>query len=736
MIKSNQRSLNAALRQARSDFRKNYDRGLIKFPDRESGHHAHYCNAERIARCCGVERAIEKAKSIRPQSHAWQRVQRKTDAGQAQHHAKSAVQGCLSFNEMLEELYVVQDAMHWIHSKERLEAIGRQSWQALSTRAQVDLSANPTEGGYEPLNLDVSTHLTPKHYEGVRKSKDREHWETAMEEELANCRKMGTWEFVPQHMLPPGANLVDCKWVYKIKSDRGVITRWRARIVARGFTQRPGVDYDEEGIYAPVVSYDTFRTCLSIAAANDSEIKQADIKNAYLIGHLSEPIYMRQPPSARMMRDSLGRPLICKLKRPLYGLKQSGHIFASALHGFLVEELGMKRLISDKCAFVKDNIEDETSHSGEASQQTGSTPASDSAGALRPSGGQLIVLTYVDDLTIIGTSSQVDWIMSKLRARFALQESETGELSSMLSMEVERNRKEKSLTIRQEAAIIKIASSLGIEDEKPSVRTAMVAAPLEKLSAIEDSEEARSFGYLNAVGSLLHIAQCTRPDISYAVGALARHSASYGTAHIRAVKRVAQYLYNTRKLCIKYQGIIDKLHEPEVHEAGRPPQNPLSSLVASTDADYAMDPSTRKSTSGGIIHLNNGPIIWSSRLQKITAQSTAESEIIAATEITKEVVHLDLLLAELGVRKHGPVTVQEDNQACILMGQNMKSSRAAKHFEVRLHFLQESIRSGVIKFKYCETNEMVADALTKPLEEPKFLYFRSKMLYDPGTSTT
>ena len=91
---------------------------------------------------------------------------------------------------MLEELYVVQDAMHWIHSKERLEAIGRQSWQALSTRAQVDLSANLTEGGYEPSNLDVSTHLTPKHYEGVRKSKDREHWETAMEEELANCRKM------------------------------------------------------------------------------------------------------------------------------------------------------------------------------------------------------------------------------------------------------------------------------------------------------------------------------------------------------------------------------------------------------------------------------------------------------------------------------------------------------------------------------------------------------------------
>ena len=70
----------------------------------------------------------------------------------------------------------------------------------------------------------------------------------------------------------------------------------------------------------------------------------------------------------------------------------------------------------------------------------------------------------------------------------------------------------------------------------------------------------------------------------------------------------------------------------------------------------------------------------------------------------------------------------EDNQACILMGKGMKSSRAAKHYEVRLHYLQQSIRSGVIKFKYCETNEMLADALTKPLGHEKFLYFRGMML--------
>ena len=174
-----------------------------------------------------------------------------------------------------------------------------------------------------------------------------------------------------------------------------------------------------------------------------------------------------------------------------------------------------------------------------------------------------------------------------------------------------------------------------------------------------------------------------------------------------------------------------------VYEAGRSPQSKrdflqAEELQAYTDADYAMDVPTRKSTSGGIIYLNGGPITWSSKLQKIVAQSTAESEIIAATEITKEIVHLKLLLSELGVRDDGAILVHEDNQACILMGNGMKSSRAAKHYEIRLHFLQESIRSGVIKFKYCETDEMIADAFTKPLEPDKFLKFRDLMIFDPN----
>ena len=130
--------------------------------------------------------------------------------------------------------------------------------------------------------------------------------------------------------------------------------------------------------------------------------------------------------------------------------------------------------------------------------------------------------------------------------------------------------------------------------------------------------------------------------------------------------------------------------------------------------------------------MNGGPISWSSRLQKVTAQSTAEAEIHAATELVKELVHLKLLLNEIGLRGNEQIPVHEDNQACILMGNGMKSSRTAKHYEVRLRLLQESIQGKVIKFHYCTTEDQIADAFTKPLDEEKFAKFRTLFLHDPS----
>ena len=147
-----------------------------------------------------------------------------------------------------------------------------------------------------------------------------------------------------------------------------------------------------------------------------------------------------------------------------------------------------------------------------------------------------------------------------------------------------------------------------------------------------------------------------------------------------------------------------------------------------TDSDYAMSYS-RRSITGILVMLNGGPVTWASKLQKSCAQSTAEAEVIAATDAVKEALHLQLLLKELRVLQNdGGITIQEDNAACIAQTQELRNRRAAKHYEVRLRFLQDHVTSGNVKFVYCPTKQQLADGFTKPQYESLFLAHRRALL--------
>jgi hypothetical protein len=162
--------------------------------------------------------------------------------------------------------------------------------------------------------------------------------------------------------------------------------------------------------------------------------------------------------------------------------------------------------------------------------------------------------------------------------------------------------------------------------------------------------------------------------------------------------------------------------------ASKPAEAPNSANVY-IDADYAGDPNTRRSTSGMVTMMNGGPISWSSRLQKLCAQSSAESEIYAVTDSVKEAVHIKLLCEEAGIRQPGvPLTVWEDNTACVYLGHGLKSSKAAKHFEVRLRFLNEHVQNGTIEFAKIDTKDQLADGFTKVLGGPQFISFRDQVL--------
>jgi hypothetical protein len=165
-----------------------------------------------------------------------------------------------------------------------------------------------------------------------------------MEEECTALHDNRTWDLVPR---PGHANVVSGKWVFRHKfhSD-GSFDRYKVHWVLRGFTQRPGVDYDE--MFSPVVKPATVRTVLTLAHSQDWPIHQLDVKNAFLHGTLTETVFCSQP---TRFADSVLPDHVCKLNKSLYGLKQAPRAWYSRFATYLFS-LGFTEAKSDTSLFI------------------------------------------------------------------------------------------------------------------------------------------------------------------------------------------------------------------------------------------------------------------------------------------------------------------------------------------------------------------------------------------------
>jgi len=154
--------------------------------------------------------------------------------------------------------------------------------------------------------------------EQAKRSLEWPEWEHAIQAELAQLRQKGTWKLVekPADTIP-----ISNKWVLTKKRDKeGNVVKYKARLVARGFTQRPGLDYGKT--FSPVVRFETIRALLAMVASKKLKVRQLDVKGAYLNGILTQPIYMEQP-----IGFDDGSELVCLLIKSIYGLKQAGRVW-------------------------------------------------------------------------------------------------------------------------------------------------------------------------------------------------------------------------------------------------------------------------------------------------------------------------------------------------------------------------------------------------------------------------
>ena len=211
------------------------------------------------------------------------------------------------------------------------------------------------------------------------------------------------------------------------------------------------------------------------------------------------------------------------------------------------------------------------------------------------------------------------------------------------------------------------------------------------------------------IGCLLYITLGTRPDIDFATIRLARYASNPSLLHFTAIKRVLRYLNSTIDYSITYS-------------------SNLSPYISSySDADYAGDISTAKSTSGYIFNIAGGPFTWRSKLQSIIAQSTTEAEYIALNLATKEAIYIIALLKELGYYRQTKFPIYVDNKSAIDLSENPIFHERTKHINVKYHYIRNLINKGTIDVIFISTEDQKADGFTKALDKVKYKKFLSQI---------
>nr|ABA94321.1 retrotransposon protein, putative, unclassified [Oryza sativa Japonica Group] len=380
-------------------------------------------------------------------------------------------------------------------------------------------SRPPIRLGFEHLSSmhDIANYITYSHVSPAYKTfiaslqtvpipkdwkcaKQDPKWKDAMKEELNALVKNKTWELVK---LPPEKRTVGCKWVFTVKqTPEGKVDRYKARLVAKGYSQTYGIDYDE--IFAPVAKMGTVRGLVSCAVNFGWPLHQLDVKNAFLHGDLHEEVYMEIPPGFGNSQ-TVGK--VCKLKKSLYGLKQSPRAWFDRFR-HAVCDMGYSQCNGDHTIFYK--------HRG-----THIT----------------ILAVYVDDIVITGDDvEEIRCLKERLGKAFEVKD--LGPLRYFLGIEIARSSK--GIVLSQRKYVLDLLTDIGMLGCRAST------TPIDRNHQLcaQSGDPVDKEAYQRLVGRLIYLCH-TRPDISYAVSVVSRYMHDPRTGHLDVVHKILRYLKGT-----------------------------------------------------------------------------------------------------------------------------------------------------------------------------------------------
>ena len=496
-------------------------------------------------------------------------------------------------------------------------------------------------------------------------------YKAAIAREMTALQTTGTWKIIQRADVPAGARVLRNEMILRFKPDSDT---YKARLVVKGYAQEEGVDFT--AAFAPVARLETVRLVLARAATNHAHVHQLDVQTAFLQGDLHEDVYMELP---KDLEHGNRETQVCKLLRPLYGLRQAPRCWNEKLDEVLATLL-LRRSDREPCLYKSEN-------------------------------GDVEIVVWVDDMLVVA-EQEARVKATKDSIKKLLPVTDGGPVTTFLGINVNYRREEGDMKLSQPRHVADILSKFGMTGANP-VTTPMQASiqlvPHDPASTEPGNSLSPSpTSYRELVGGLMYLATTSRPDIAYATSALARFMASPTEAHQDAAKRVLRYLVGTPDLGLHYSASA-----------------PTSELYGHVDASWADDSTTRRSTSGYAFMLGGAAVAWKSHRQGLVTRSTTEAEYVALSEAAAEAIFLRALLEELGDDVTSAVTIYEDNAPAIFVAENTTVSGRTKHIDVHYHYIREQIIAGRLRVKHVSTTEQVADIFTKALPQPSFRKFRS-----------
>lgn len=483
------------------------------------------------------------------------------------------------------------------------------------------------------------------------------------EQELLS--KNHTWDLVD---LPTSVKPLTARWIYKTKIGAdGRPSKLKARLVARGFQQTKGIDFDE--VFARVAKWKAIRMVAALSASNDWILVHLDVVTAFLNGDLKEIVYMEVPEG---FRSASTTNKVCKLNKSLYGLRQSPRTWFEKINGFLADQ-GLLHTEADYSLFH-----------------------------VTTNRGVIILILYVDDLLVIGSDTNgIKILKQKLMNRFEM--TDLGGVNLYLGVEFIRSSQ--GIFLSQKNYALQILEEFDMTSCTPA------SVPMHEgvhLGAEEQSPSVETRKYQRLVGMLIYLCN-TKPEILYAVGVLSRFMHNPKVPHMEAAYQVLRYIKGALDFGIFY----GKDHD--------------TSLVGYTDADWANCKVDRKSITGWIFKSAGGPISWSSKKQHTVAVSSTDAEAKALTKGIREAIWLRTLSAKIQGLSPTSIPLFCDNQSTLKAAKNPVYHEQLKHIELWLHFIRENVVTGTVETLYIQTRDQVADILTKPLGKQRFWKLRDEM---------